>query len=120
MACRSRTSATRLPNGVACFILAGTLLFAAARRALQSTAAGVCTVALFALNPNLLYLQSAPMTEPVFFMALCGVLYGSLGIFDLVALGPQGARFVLFPGLPYASKEVWVFIDRQREPVVEV
>jgi hypothetical protein len=61
--------------GVACFVLAGTMLFAAARRVFQSTAAAVCTVALFALNPNLLYLQSTPMTEAVFFMTLCGLLY---------------------------------------------
>ena len=62
---------------------------------------------------------------------------GSLGIFDLVALGPQGARLIqcksnekprpaererleLFPRLPYCSKELWVFYDRQKEPVVEV
>lgn len=62
---------------------------------------------------------------------------GSLGIFDLVALGPQGARLVqvksnekprpaererleLFPRLPYCSKELWVFYDRQREPAIEV
>ena len=62
---------------------------------------------------------------------------GSLGIFDLVALGPQGARLVqvksnekprpaererlaLFPRLPYCSKELWVFYDRQKEPALEV
>lgn len=61
--------------GVACFVFAGTMLFAAARRVFQSTAAGVCTAALFALNPNLLYLQSTPMTEPVFFLTMCGLLY---------------------------------------------
>ena len=61
--------------GVTCFILAGILLFAATRRTFQSAAAGVCAAALFALNPNLLYLQSTPMTEPVFFLAMCGLLY---------------------------------------------
>jgi Holliday junction resolvase len=62
---------------------------------------------------------------------------GSLGISDLVALGPAGARLVqvksnekprpvererleLFPWLPYCSKEVWIFFDRQREPAIEV
>jgi Holliday junction resolvase len=62
---------------------------------------------------------------------------GSLGIFDLVALGPQGARLVqvksnekprpaererleLFPRLPYCSKDLWVFYDRVREPAIEV
>jgi len=62
---------------------------------------------------------------------------GSLGVFDLVALGPQRVRLVqvksnekprpaererlaLFPRFPYTSKEVWVFYDRQREPAIEV
>ncbi len=62
---------------------------------------------------------------------------GSLGCWNLVALGPQGARLVqvksnkkprpaererlqLFPRLPYTSKEVWVFYNRKREPVIEL
>ena len=62
---------------------------------------------------------------------------GSLGLFDLVALGPQGARLVqvtsnekpqpaererleLFPRYPYTSKELWVFYDRRKEPTIEV
>jgi hypothetical protein len=62
---------------------------------------------------------------------------GSLGVFDLVALGPAGARLVqvksngrprpaererleLFPRLPYCSKEVWIFYDRQHDPVIDV
>ncbi len=62
---------------------------------------------------------------------------GSLGIFDLVALGPAGARLIqvksnekprpaererleLFPHLPYCSKELWIFHDRVREPAIEV
>jgi hypothetical protein len=62
---------------------------------------------------------------------------GSLGCWDLVALGPAGARLVqvksngkprpaerealeLFPRLPYCSKELWVFYDRHREPMIEV
>lgn len=62
---------------------------------------------------------------------------GSRGCWDLIALGPQGARLVqvksnekprpaererleLFPRLPYCSKELWVFHDRQPEPSIEV
>ncbi len=62
---------------------------------------------------------------------------GSLGVFDIVALGPHGVRLVqvksnekprpaererleLFPRLPYCTKELWVFYDRQREPEIEV
>ncbi len=58
-----------------CLVIAGTFLFAAVRRELSSTGAGAVAVALFALNPNVLYLASAPMTEAVFFAALAGVLY---------------------------------------------
>jgi hypothetical protein len=61
--------------GVAAFVLAGTLLFAAMRRIFSSFAAGVTAALIFALNPNLLYLQATPMTEPVFFATLCGILY---------------------------------------------
>ena len=59
----------------ACFIAAGMFLFAAARRVYGAGAAAAATLCLFALNPNLLYLQSAPMTEPVFLAALCALLY---------------------------------------------
>ncbi len=52
-----------IPSAI-CFVLAGLFLFLSARRLWQSSAAAVAATALFALNPNLLYLQSAPMTEP--------------------------------------------------------
>src|SRR5882724_971434 len=51
-----------IPSALA-FVVGGTFLFAAARRIFDSAAAAVTAVALFALNPNLLYLQSIPMTE---------------------------------------------------------
>src|SRR5579862_1206706 len=55
-----------IPSSV-CFVLAGVFLFAAMRRATASSAAGFAALGLFALNPNLLYLEATPMTEPVFF-----------------------------------------------------
>ncbi len=61
----------------ACFVLAGTCLFVLSRRALGAAAAAAAT-AVFALNPNLLYLQAAPMTEPIFFGALLALLYCSV------------------------------------------
>jgi hypothetical protein len=63
-----------IPSSV-CFVLAGTFLFAAMRRATQSSAAGFAALGLFALNPNLLYLQATPMTEPVFLAGFMAVLY---------------------------------------------
>jgi hypothetical protein len=59
----------------ACFVIAGIFLFAAVRKIFDSTAAGAVAAALFALNPNALYLQSIPMTEPVFWAALMATLY---------------------------------------------
>src|SRR5271169_4339513 len=49
----------------ACFVLAGAFLFAAARRCYGSASAALAVTLLFALNPNMLYLQATPMTEPL-------------------------------------------------------
>jgi hypothetical protein len=59
----------------ACFVAGGSFFFAAVRRVFGSTVAAVAAVALFALNPNILYLQSIPMTEMVFFASLAALLY---------------------------------------------
>ncbi|HYM12858.1 MAG TPA: glycosyltransferase family 39 protein [Bryobacterales bacterium] len=65
----------------AAFFVAGVVfLFAAVRRATGSRAAAVTAAAALGLNPNLLYLQATPMTEPVFlgcFLAavFCGVSF---------------------------------------------
>ncbi len=58
-----------------CFVLAGTFLFAAGRRAYSSTAAAFAVVLIFALNPNMLYLQSTPMTEALFAAALAALVW---------------------------------------------
>jgi hypothetical protein len=63
-----------IPSAV-CFVIACVFLFAAVRRAFDSPAAGLTAAALFALNPNMLYLQATPMAEPVFWAALCALLY---------------------------------------------
>ena len=62
----------------ACFVLAGCFLFAATRRIFGSTAAGATATALFALDPNVLYLQSIPMSESIFFACLMALLYFSV------------------------------------------
>jgi len=58
-----------------CFVIAGAFLFAAMRRATESAAVALASLGLFALNPNLLYLQATPMTEPVFLAAFMALLY---------------------------------------------
>ena len=65
-------------SAAACFVIAGCFLFATVRRLFDSTAAAGAALALFALNPNVLYLQSIPMTEAVFFAALMALLYFSV------------------------------------------
>ena len=62
----------------ASFVLAGVFLFAAARRLYASAAAGATAALLFALNPNMLYLQATPMTEAVFAAALAALLWSTL------------------------------------------
>ena len=60
-----------------CFVLAGMFLFASVR-SLLSLKAACAALAVFALNPNMLYLQSLPMTESVFAAALLGLLWTTL------------------------------------------
>jgi hypothetical protein len=55
--------------------LAAAFLFAAVHRILPKTAAAIAAAMVFLLNPNVLYLGSVPMTEPIFFAALFGLLY---------------------------------------------
>ena len=66
----------------ACYVLAGAFLFASARRVYRSGIAALAVVLLFALNPNVLYLQSTPMTEVVFAAALAGLLWATLRFRD--------------------------------------
>ena len=54
----------------ACFVVAGLCFYLAARHAYRSSAAALVVLSCFALNPNVLYLASIPMTEVVFFAGL--------------------------------------------------
>lgn len=58
-----------------CFVLGGWFLFLAARRMFDSTAAGLAAAGAYALNPNLLYLQATPMTEPLSLCCAAALLY---------------------------------------------
>jgi hypothetical protein len=62
-----------LPSAAA-FVVAGAFLFAAVRR-LFGLAAACAATGILATNPNLLYLQSTPMTEALFLASLCALLY---------------------------------------------
>jgi hypothetical protein len=108
-----------------CFILAGTFLFAAVRRLFASTPAAVAATALFALNPNLLYLQTTPMTEPPFFAALMALLYFSVRFRDtggwgallgaaLAACAGTLARYEGWFLLPFAAAYFLATAKRRR------
>src|SRR5258706_5846837 len=62
----------------ASFVIASAFLFAAARHLYLSTAAGVAAALLFALNQNMLYLQSIPMTEALFAASLAALLWATI------------------------------------------
>jgi hypothetical protein len=77
-----------------CFVAAGVMLYAAVRLALDSRTAGATAAAIFAMNPNLLYIQSTPMTETVFFAAVLALLVSSMW-----AAGSQSVTAVLVTAL---------------------
>src|ERR1019366_9506601 len=66
-----------IPSAVG-FVVAGAFLFAAARPFYASAAAGLAAALLFALNPNMLYLQATPMTEAIFAAALAALLWATV------------------------------------------
>ncbi|HEX8996582.1 MAG TPA: glycosyltransferase family 39 protein, partial [Ktedonobacterales bacterium] len=65
-----------LPS-MACYVIATLYLFRSAKLLFSSVAAGWVAAAIFALNPNTLYLQSTPMSE----LVLLGMIV--LGLFHL-------------------------------------
>ncbi len=71
----------------ACLVAAAGFLFAAVRRLFHSTAAAAASAALFAGNPNVMYLQSTAMTEAAFFACLLALLYFSVRFHDTQGWG---------------------------------
>jgi hypothetical protein len=69
-------------SSLACFVIAGAFLFSAARRMYSSAGAALAVALLFALNPNILYLQATPMTELPFLAALAALLWAMLWFRD--------------------------------------
>jgi len=63
-----------IPSGIF-FVMAGLFLFLAVRRAFGEDAPAFAAAAAFALNPNMLYLGSIPMSEAAFWAAWMAILY---------------------------------------------
>lgn len=102
-----------IPSAI-CFVLAGAFLFAAGRRMYASASAGVAVALAFALNPNMLYLQSTPMTEPLFAASLAGLVWATLWFRDsqsmiallLMAAASNAASLTRYEGwflIPFVS-----------------
>jgi hypothetical protein len=94
----------------ACFVIAGTFLFAAARRLFASAAAGATAALVFALNPNALYLQSTAMTEPLFFCALLAMLYFLIVYRDTASPVALGAGATALLAATLTRYEAWFLI----------
>lgn len=86
-----------IPSGV-CFVLAGAFLFLAARRMLGGDAPAFAAAAAFALNPNVLYLGSIPMSEPAFWAGWMALVYATVRYRDTggwgAVLGAAAAALV--------------------------
>src|SRR5688572_33215069 len=62
-----RTGASAIAISVAAFAITVACIAAIVRKVTGSRTGAILAAALFMLNPNVLYLQSTPMTEPLLF-----------------------------------------------------
>jgi hypothetical protein len=113
---------------VACFVLAGTFLFAAARRIYGGTGAALAAALLFALNPNILYLQATPMTELLFIASLAAMLWATVWFRDsqslvailIAAAASNAASLTRYEGwflIPFVSLYL-LFVAKRRSDAV--
>jgi len=102
-----------IPSG-GCFVPAAAFLYAAVRRVVDSRAAAAAAVLMFALNPNVLYLQSIPMTESCYFAGFFALLYamawyaqsGSVWAVLLAGAASNAASLTRYEGwflIPFAT-----------------
>ncbi len=89
------------------FLCAGMFLYGAAERIFQCPSAGFAAAALFALNPNVLYLQSIPMTESLFSACLLGLLYFSVRFRDTQGWGAVAGAGVAACAATLTRYEGW-------------
>lgn len=92
------------------FVFGGVFLFAVARRAFQSDAAGVVAAGIFALNPNILYLQATPMTEPLFYGSLMALLYFTVLFWDTHSVWAAAGAGVATIAATLTRYEGWFLI----------
>jgi len=113
-----------IPSGVA-FVIGACFLFAAARRIFADTAAALAATALWALNPNVLYLQSIPMTESLCAACLLALVYFTVRFAQTQGMGAAiGAglaacagtltRYEIWFVLPFAALYILIAAKRRR------
>ena len=117
-----------LPS-VACFVISGLFLFSAARRIYSSTGAALAVALLFALNPNILYLQATPMTELPFLASLAALLWATLWFRDsqspwavlVAAAALNAASLTRYEGwflIPFVSLYLLVTAQRKQYAIL--
>lgn len=94
----------------AAYVLAGLLLLCAVRRIFGPGPPAWAALLAFALNPNLLYLQSTAMTEALFFAALMGLLYCGARFRDTQGWGPVLGAGVASAAASLTRYEGWFLI----------
>ena len=92
------------------FVAGATFLFLAARRAFRSDLAGMVAAGVYALNPNMLYLQATPMTEPLFYASLMALLYFTVLHRDTRSLWPAVAAGMATIAATLTRYEGWFLI----------
>jgi hypothetical protein len=98
-----------IPSAIA-YILAGCYLCGAARRLFRSDPAAMAATALFALNPNVLYLQSIAMSESIFFACLMALLYYTVRFRDTQSLGSVAAAGVAACAGTLTRYDFWLIL----------
>jgi hypothetical protein len=94
----------------AAFVLSAVFLFTAARRAFSSAAAGFAALALYTMNPNLMYLQATPMTEPLMLMFLTALLYATVRFHQTQSMCAVAAAGLAALGGTLTRYEGWFLV----------
>jgi hypothetical protein len=105
-----RTGLAGAIPAAACFVVSGGLLFATVRRLFARSAAAWAALAVFAFNPNLLYLQAMPMTEPMFFAGMAALLYATVRFGETGSFGWAAAAGVAGAAASLTRYEGWFLL----------
>ncbi len=100
------------------FILGGIFLFKTAKLLTNSTLNSLIVLSIYALNINLLYLQTTAMSEPLFISASIGMVYfflkwthtKSLGYLILLALSVNVVTLTRYEGLAILFSSVAIVL----------